>query len=596
MEDSRIEVVLISTIVPLQKLKWRILLVPLLISFGRAETPSTEPPLVLPTVTVQDGRDLPARESWRYAMIPGFEILSNASPSKTKRILRDFQFFREALAQAWSLPAPPAQPALLILCGAKGRYESFLPAVGKTHPHRASASVFLHDHRRAAIVLDCGSSVTGVLSGMGEEGIPVENSRELYRQYVYLLMSRSEPRVPLWFVEGFAQIVRAVEFDRKLVVFGKLPEPRQTVDDRPGMFSLLGAGLSIPNVGGESGGFPSPSDETSFGRENKGFIDLLKRKPLIPLDRFFAVQEGSSEVVASLGSAAIWPQQAYAFVHFCLFGQNGKYQKPLYTFMRRLAHEPPSEPLFKACFGMSYNQMLDRLHSYKNSAYYNYMKYRAKGEGLPVPGEVTWREATPAEVGRIKGDALDLAGYSELAHDYLVAPYVRGEYDAPLLAALGLWERRVGHGTLAPKFLEAAFAASPRLRPEACIELARYRSREALAQPAAAGGKLSVAQVDRIVAPLMVAQSQPPPFSAVYELLADTWLRAQQPPTVEQVEMLIKGAQLFPTRFDLIYDTALLCHAVGLDNPARALVDHGIKFAPNPETGARFAEAKASLR
>lgn len=41
----------------------------------------TDPIVELPTVIVSDNRELPPPESWRYAEIPGFEILSNACVS-----------------------------------------------------------------------------------------------------------------------------------------------------------------------------------------------------------------------------------------------------------------------------------------------------------------------------------------------------------------------------------------------------------------------------------------------------------------------------------------------------------------------------------
>src|SRR4051794_20543804 len=54
-----------------------------------------EPLLELPKLTVTDVRRLPPPEPWRYAQIPGFEILSAASDRETQKLLRDFQLFNE---------------------------------------------------------------------------------------------------------------------------------------------------------------------------------------------------------------------------------------------------------------------------------------------------------------------------------------------------------------------------------------------------------------------------------------------------------------------------------------------------------------------
>ena len=66
------------------------------------EQPTPADPIVeLPKFVVTDSRELPPPESWRYATIPGFEILTNASDRATQRLLRDFGMFRQALGHVW---------------------------------------------------------------------------------------------------------------------------------------------------------------------------------------------------------------------------------------------------------------------------------------------------------------------------------------------------------------------------------------------------------------------------------------------------------------------------------------------------------------
>src|SRR5581483_6449180 len=59
----------------------------------RAEE-TTGPIIELPKFVVTDSRELPPPESWRYATIPGFEILTNASDRTTQRLIKDFELFR----------------------------------------------------------------------------------------------------------------------------------------------------------------------------------------------------------------------------------------------------------------------------------------------------------------------------------------------------------------------------------------------------------------------------------------------------------------------------------------------------------------------
>jgi hypothetical protein len=84
-----------------------------------AAVPVASDPIVeLPKYVVTDTRELPEPEKWRYAEITGFEILTNASDAKTRRLLGEFQLFNAALGVVWPAIQPSsAEPATFILCG-----------------------------------------------------------------------------------------------------------------------------------------------------------------------------------------------------------------------------------------------------------------------------------------------------------------------------------------------------------------------------------------------------------------------------------------------------------------------------------------------
>jgi len=81
------------------------------------------PVVELPKFEVTDSRLLPPPESWRYAQIPGFEILSRISERETKRFVRDFMLLQEVINMIMpvllrgSTPVPTAR----ILCGPRGK-------------------------------------------------------------------------------------------------------------------------------------------------------------------------------------------------------------------------------------------------------------------------------------------------------------------------------------------------------------------------------------------------------------------------------------------------------------------------------------------
>ncbi|MDO8544190.1 MAG: hypothetical protein Q7S40_27425, partial [Opitutaceae bacterium] len=132
-------------------------------------------------------------------------------------------------------------------------------------------------------------------------------------------------------------------------------------------------------------------------------------------------------------------------------------------------------------------------------------------------------------------------------------------------------------------------------RPSAFLELARIRYDEALAKPAGPDKSLSAAQANAVIDLLLAARKQPPPMPAVYELLADTWVRSSVTPKRDDVTILAEGVQLFPGRLKLTYQTAALCATAGVPEAAHSLVDHGIRIAPDANSRARFEALKKSL-
>jgi len=330
--------------------------------------------------------------------------------------------------------------------------------------------------------------------------------------------------------------------------------------------------------------------------EDRDFNAALHRKALVKLDQFFAIKHDSPEATAVLGNNR-WAKQAYAFVHMCLYGERGKFQKPFTTFLQRIAREPVSEALFKECFGLTYNQMLTQMRGYIDMTVYESKSFRSKKGGpdlIDPPAPLVLRDATQSEVGRIKGEAKVIAGHAAAGRQELIAPYIRGERDPDLLAALGLFEKNAGEDVRARRFLEAASEGKTK-RPDALLELARLRYADAIAAPGVADGHFSREQVNGIVGPLMIARREPPHQHGVYDILADTWMRSIERPTRDEAIPAIEGAILFPTRLKLIYQASMLAAEINDLKSAHALADHGIKWGPDAAVKKRFQDLKQEL-
>lgn len=565
----------------------------LAVQLAAQDTAPSGPVVELPKFVVTDNRELPPAEAWRYGEIQGFEILSNASDKTTQRLIRDFEMFKTALGYVWPLPNRGNGPASLILCGRGNKFDAFKPKE-KGGSDKVLASLFLKNKDQTAIVIDLQSSSLNLSNfdttddastGTDSTQVSVEHDKQLYREYVRFLLSKSEPRLPAWLEEGMAQIIMRMKVDKKEIIVGELEDPN-LVSAAAGQIAAVNAllGADDPN------GIPLPGAPA----EDRDFNAALQRRRLVPLDQFFAVTPDSPEANNPLGNN-VWAKQAYAFVHLCLYGEGKRYQKPFTQFVVRTSKEPVSEELFKQCFGKSYKDMLIVLRGYIDFTNYEKQMFVAKGKdaGLPDPPKLQLRDATEAEVGRIKGEALLLAGNKTKAHAELTAPYIRGERDPRLLAAIGLHEKTGGQEERARKFLEAAVKAKVP-NPRAYIEFARYRYADALAQPGV-GDKFSAEQVNGVVSLLLSARTLPPALPDTYELMADTWIRSAAPAKRDDVVFLIEGARGFPGRLKLVYQTAVLAAQANMNDAAHPLADYGIQVAPDAKTKAAFEKFKAQL-
>jgi hypothetical protein len=552
------------------------------------QAPADSPAYELPKYTVTQTPELPPPEAWRYAEFPGFTVLSNASDIKTQRLLGDFELFRYAVGIVWPIPDKTSVPVSIIVCGARNSFDAFVPKARRGRPE--SLSMFLRDAEHGAIVLDAQTAVIFSVEPTGQPnedqaGYDVEPANLLRREYIRFLLSRKREALPVWMEEGMIQILLAMKVTREQIVFGLVEDPKLL-----GSQEFASAESKPVVVYGEGG---SSIDYPQFPVEDRDFNFVFRRRALIPLDRFFAVTRDSPEASRTLGDNR-WVKQAYAFVHMCLFGRGGRFQKPFAAFLQRAGQGAVTEAMFTECFGMSYRQMALELQLYIGFTDHQSREFNfKKGKELPPPTPLVLRDAEEFESARIRGDALLLGGQAELAQAVLLPAYLRGSRDPGLLATLGLCERAAGHDDRARKFLEAATARKV-VRPEAYLELARLRHADALAKPAA-GGAFSAEQVAGITSLLYVARHQPPHLPELYELLAETWRHSAAKPGRDDVLVLIQGTTLFPQNLGLVYQVAAFAVEAGIFDAARPMIEHGVKQAADAPTRVRFEQLKASL-
>lgn len=519
-----------------------------------AQEVANKEPVALPEYNVTAERELPPPESWFYARIEGFEVLSSAGEGETRELLKNFQRFALGLDLLWPGMRPSnAVPAALIICGRDRRYESFLPATQQAGEQRSTA-FSLRTVQGSALVLDeetrilnlatsdlanqeaaptlpseGGADATGTDATV-DLGFSVDPNQQLYREYVRFLTTGMNPPISAWFAEGLAQLFMNMRITETEISVGRVQNPNLATENRGAVV-----------------------------REDGDFNEALGGRALIPWPEFFAVILDAETARASVNNA--WGKQAYAFVHWGLYGDFGRNQKAFVKFLLRSAQQPVTEELFKECFKLTYAEGLQALRNHIEMTRSRVVGVRAeKGQKLPQPPAVELREATQAEIARLKADVLVLAGHAEAARAELITAYRRGERPPLLLAALGEAELAAGEPARARKFLELAAAAKV-VRPSAYVALARLRLAEAKAQPLGGNGKLSAEQLKAVLGPLFVARSQPPRRPDTYAVIAEAWAASATPPAAAHLAVVEEGRRFFPA------DPALRAAAEALPVP-----------------------------
>lgn len=541
---------------------------------SRAQTSATTPHaevVRLPSYAVNEALIVTPPEPWRHGQLGEFELLSNASDAATTRYAQKLFRFQAVFRELFPLAkVQPTLPLTVILCGAGDKFATLTPASLRTSASTGVASTMATDADQAVIVIDLqaqdldlpqpgqvGAVIPGVdptadssnipggadatATGSGT-GVAVNHERLLYHGYVLATLARLSPRPPTWFAEGIAQLYSRLDIDADGYRF------------------------------------------TSFNDILGGFF---QQRQIIPMQQLFAAGYDSQDALHTINST--WSAQSLAFVHLCLFGEKGRYRKELFEWVARLQQEPPSEKLFREIFHQSYGSMMTNIRSYVDAGRYaGADAVQTQPITFPV---LTLRAATDAEVGRIKGDALRLAGRPGDAHRELAAPLQRKHSDARLLASLGFLARDEKDLPAAQKHFSEATAAKVDLSGPYTY-LAQNRLAE-LTQPGAAA--LTDAQVAEMLRLLVAARARPPLRPEVYRTIAEIWLHSATPPKPDYLLVLNEGVRKFPGDADLVASAARAKLRAGVNAEAASLAALGLRLAHDDATRARFQKLQAEL-
>jgi hypothetical protein len=537
-------------------------------AFGAAE----EPVIMLPPLEVSaELQTMP----WRYAALPGLEVLSACSEATTRSFIqaehRLEQLFAGLVPVEFQVQL--AVPKIVVLSEQKRTLSAsqnlvagFGAADAKSGKRDAGdgrtardATVRFMPNLRLA-----DPDMVAIFAVIDESRFEPERLG-LTSDYVRFALEHRTPPLPAWLVDGLTQLSASMSFTRDAVVFA--------ADDE------------------------STAPETAWSR-----LEPALPGPLLPLAELFEHSRPAEPAAAEANRP--WRAQAALFVRWAFDG-GGERQAAFWRFVQRASDGPITEAIFQEHFGVNYADGLSRLGEYVKQGLHDPVRVRPdRVMGVP---KYALRLATEAEIGRIKGDweRLEIAHvkthypqylgrYEEQATRTLTKAYASDPRDPRLLAVLGLHAADGGHNEPAREMLSAAVQGGV-VRPRVYFELARLRYIEALAKPGGTDGRLAPAQVNTVLEALRGAHGQQPPLAQTYVLAAEAWARGGIRLSAEHWALLEEGMKLFPGHAGLIYHLAALKLIHGAPDEASVLIERGLQLSTSPAGRSDFEKLRATL-
>jgi hypothetical protein len=591
------------------------------------------------------------KNPWRYASVPGFEILSRASEDDTNWLLNALQcgFWLEngVLPKDWR-PESPIPYTLIIddtnLKTVPTGQIHLLPITFKS-PVDAITWGPMSD---VQMWIDRFQAQDADTFALNSNLYDVDTRTAAYGTISLERLFRCAPPLPRWLIVGLMGKDCGV-FRESFAPFGEgYYEIGHFERDRaigPGTLwvSLDETRVLRTQIDGAYARYGRPKMKWS-PKLHMTVPETIDRAPPIeipPLQGLFSETPPPGEKIR------LWESEAALFVRWGLMGpghEDPTMSKAFLEFVRRARREPVTEKVFADCFGFGYSDMEYGLEVLLKGVLAKPTSvYVAFPSSFP---EARLKEATADQIGRILGDWLRMQGDSLRAKDpelsakilYLagrmlerayrednglppdVEPYPGGEqsaispqnaaygpavamkpfvvtanriHDPSLLAVYGLYEHDIGNDGKAREFLEAAVKAGA-TRPRAYLVLAELRYAEAIAKPLGTEGKLNALQAATILEPLRTTLQYPPVFDS-YRLLVDTSARCEAKPASSDVEKVVEGVALFPRNVDLAYRSAAVCAQGGYPMQAAELIDKGLIFTTDKDEKQHFERLRSAM-
>ncbi len=542
------------------------------------------------------------RPPWRYAEVPGVEVLSRCSDEITERLIDRQHRMRELLTLILPLQFQHHHdvPLGFVLNNFNTQptvsEELVTDMTGEMRSHDSSKQKkevqFLtnfrfwdRDSMAVYFVFDSLSfDITTVTLSSG---------------YLRYLMENRSPALPRWFIEGMLELYQGIS----LPVAPIVPSLNSgiyhsgSVSDPP----EIDMAIIAPLVWLSPEQTKEMVEMMSGTYEKSGYLRFPQGMEPIPLPQLLMAPIPDE-------TRALWRNSAALFIRWALdpdprevngvSSRSGLAEKfmdsqPLWNFLDRASREPVSEAMFEECFGEPMEHVESRLRRYLPAATLSGSTIRLHPSHNIDPPAFVIDDARIEQISRVRGrlERLEINYikelYPELTERYvqqarktLKRSYDRSDRSPQLLAEMGLLECDAGNDRAAEPFLSTA-VKSRIVHPRVYFELTRIRYQTM--QSTQQGTALTREQVDELLGILEVAFEQSPALPEVYELLNKIWLSSGAKLSAERMDQVMRGAKNFPAMFRIRYGHALIVARQGDLLNTQTEIDAALHWITNAE-------------
>ena len=551
------------------------------------------------------------RPPWRYATVPGVEVLSRCSDEITERLIDRQHRMRELLTLIL-----PSQfqlqhdvPLVFVLNNFQTQpqvsEELVTDMTGEVRSHDSSKQKkevqFLTNFR----FWDRDSmAVYFVLDSLSFDRTTVTLSSGYLR---YLLENRS-PALPRWFIEGMLELYQGISLPVAPIV---PPFDTGLYRGSPANDSTeIDMAIFAPLVWLSKEQTEEMIEMMSGTYAKSGYLRFPDEMEPIPLKQMLMDPIPDE-------TRALWRNSAALFIRWVLDPDprevNGVRSKsglaeqftdsgPLWNYLDRASREPVSEAMFEECFGESIEDVEFRLRRYLPAATLKDSTFRLYPAHSIDPPAFSIDDAKIEQISRVRGrlERLEInyikelypaltERYVEQSRKTLKRSYDREDRHPRLLAEMGLLECEAGNDRAAEPFLATAVKARV-IHPRVYFELTRIRY--AALRSAQAESALTREQVDELLGILEISFEQSPALPEVYDLLTKIWLSSEETLTAERMDQVRRGVKDFPASFRLRYGLALLLLRQRETKAMHAEISAGLYWISDPQEQEKLRSLK----